>query len=121
MLHPGMARLPCNDEKRRKEETPREEPDEMRQPVHRERHFVVVVWEAAADEAQGMFVDEVEVPEAVNVSEGGMIADGMSLIGVREAAEDVPRSRDGKIKQDAGEWLQFAPATPVSAEQQVAG
>jgi len=110
---------PCCDECEWKEEAPGEEPDEMRKPVHEERHFVVVVGESAADEAEEVLVDEVEVPEAVDVSDGRVIADGMALIGIAQAAEDVPRSSYGEIEKDAGEGLEFAPAPPVSGEEEI--
>src|SRR4051812_23312374 len=119
MLQPAMARAPGCNEKRGHEETPWKEPYDVRQPVHEERHFVVVVGESATDEAEEMFVDEVEVPEAVNVADGGVIADGVALVGIAQPAEDMPRSSDGEVEQDAREWLQFTPATPVPSEQQI--
>ncbi len=90
----------------------------MREPIPGKGHFVVVVRKAPAQKAQDVLVDEIEVPEAVHISWGGVIADGMSLVGVCEAAENVPRSRDGKEKQHAGDRFQFAPATPLAAQHQ---
>ena len=43
VLKPGVTRAPCDDQERGDEEAPGEEPDEVREPVHDERHFVVVV------------------------------------------------------------------------------
>src|SRR6185312_4441380 len=90
VLKPVVAGTPGGDEKRGSEQAPGGEPHEMREPVHQERHLVVVVRESSADEAHEVFVDEVEVPEAVDVSECGMIADRMALIRIAQAAEDMP-------------------------------
>ena len=78
----------------------------MEQPVGDERQAVVVVRIALAEETQEVFVDEVEVPEAVDVAGCWMVADGMALVGVRESGEDVPRRGDGEEEQDSGEGLQ---------------
>ena len=48
-----------------------------------------------------MLVDEVEIPEAVHISGRGMIADGMALVGIGKAAENVPRRGDGEEEQHA--------------------
>ena len=116
MLHPRTPCFPCHDEQCGQKQAPREKPDKMREPVNQERHLVVVVREPPAEETQKVFVDEIEVPEAVNVSGRGVIADGMALVGVRQSAQDVPRSGDRQKEQHAGDWLQFAPAAPMPAE-----
>ncbi len=59
-----------------------------------------------------MFVDKVKVPEAVNVARRWVVADGMTLVGVRESGEDVPGGGDGEEEKDSYEGLQVAPATP---------
>jgi hypothetical protein len=74
---------------------------------------------AQREEAQVVLVDEVEVEEAVDVADGGVIADGVSLVGIGEAAEDVPGRGDGQEEQRAGEEAQLAPATPLAGEDQV--
>ena len=66
-----------------------------------------------------MLVDEVEVKEAVDVAEGGMVADSVSLIGIGQAAENVPGRGDGQKEQRAGDRLQLAPAPPLAGQQQV--
>ena len=68
----------------------------MEQPVGGIRQLVVIVRIALAKEAQVMFVDEIEVPEAVDVAEGGVVADGVSLVGIGEAAKDVPGRGDSE-------------------------
>ena len=73
---------------------------------------------AGAEEAEDVFVEEVEVPEAVDVAEGGDVADGVALIGIAKSGENVPGCGDGEEKQEAGDGLQLAPATPLAAEQQ---
>ena len=73
----------------------------MQQPVRRERQLVVVVRIALAEKAQKMFVDEVEVPEAVHIAGRGMVADRMSLVGIRDARQNVPRRGNGKKQQQA--------------------
>src|SRR5215469_8941348 len=118
VLHPVATCAPGHDEQRREKQAPREKPDEMRQPVPGEGHLVVVVREALAEEAQHVFVDEVEVPEAVDVAGGGLIADGVALVRIREAGEDVPRRSDGEIEQDSCDRLHLAPAAPLAAQQQ---
>ena len=65
-----------------------------------------------------MFVDEVEVPEAMDIAGGGVIADGMALIGIGEAGEDVPGRGDGQIQQQSRKGFELAPAPPLAAEQQ---
>ena len=65
----------------------------MRQPVPGEGHLVVVVRESPAKETEDVLVDEVEVPEAVDVSGRGMIADGMSLVGIGEAGRGCAMER----------------------------
>jgi hypothetical protein len=43
-----------------------------------------------------VLVEEVEVPEAVNVAERGDVADGMALVGISQAGEDMPGRGDGE-------------------------
>ena len=91
----------------------------MQQPVRGKGQLVVVVRVAQAEEAQEVLVDEVEVQEAVDVAEGGVVADGVALIGIGEAAENVPGRGDGQKEQRAGDGLEAAPAPPLAGEQQV--
>ena len=55
--------------------------------------------EAGAEEAEDVFVEEVEVPEAVYVAGSWVIAYGMALVGIGDACEDMPRRSDGEKKQ----------------------
>ena len=48
----------------------------------------------------------------------GVIADRVSLVGVGQAGQDVPRRGDGQEQQQPGQRLQCAPAAPLSAQQQ---
>ena len=96
VLEPVVAGLPADGDESGDEQAPGEEPDEVEEPVRIPAELVVVVRVAQAEEAQEMFVDEVEVEEAVNVADGGMVADRVSLVGVGEAAEDVPGRGDGE-------------------------
>ena len=89
-----------------------EEPDKVEQPVGDERQAIVVMRKALAEETQKVFVDKVKVPEAVNVAGCRVVADGMTLVGVRESGEDVPRGGDGEEEKDSREGLQVAPTTP---------
>jgi hypothetical protein len=92
----------------------------VQQPVGmRKGQLVVVVRVAQAEEAEQVLVDEVEVEEAVDVADGGVVADGVALVGVVDAAEDVPGRGDEQKEQDAGEGLENAPAAPLAGEQQV--
>ena len=50
-----------------------------------------------------MLVDEVEVEESVDVADGGVVADRMTLIGIGEAAEDVPRGGNRQEEQESRE------------------
>ncbi len=68
------------------EEAPGKEPDEVQRPVERGGELVVVARDAAAEEAQQVFVDEVEPEEAV----------AARAAGVAQAGEDVPRRGDGQ-------------------------
>ena len=91
----------------------------MQQPVGGEGQLVVVVRVALAEEAQEVLVDEVEVEEAVDVAQGGVVADGVALVGVGDAAEDVPGRGDEQKEQSAGDGLEDAPAAPLAGEEQV--
>ena len=95
LREPGAAGLPGDGEEGGEEEAPGEEPDEVEEPVGEGGELVVVVGIALAEEAEDVLVDEVEVPPAVDVAEGGDVADGMAFAGVGEADEDVPGSGDG--------------------------
>ena len=53
-----------------------------------------------------MLVDEVEVEESVDVAGGGDVAHGISVIGIAQAGEDVPRRADGEKEQNAGEEME---------------
>jgi hypothetical protein len=119
VLEPVVAGLPGNGEQGGQKQAPGKEPDQMQQPVSGEGQLVVVVRVAQAEEAQEVLVDEVEVEEAVDVADGGVVADGMALVGIGEAAEDVPGRGDGQKQQRSGDGLQLAPATPLAGEKQV--
>ena len=118
VLQPAMAGFPGHDESGGQEEAPGEEPDQVEQPVGGEGQPVVVVRVALAEETEEVLVDEVEIPEPVDVAERRVIADGMSLVGIGEAGEDVPGRGDGQVEQDSAEGLELTPAAPLAAEQQ---
>ncbi len=88
------------------------------QPIGDERQAIVVVRKALAEETQEVFVDEVESTRSRERCLVWVIADGVSLVGVRESGEDVPRRGDGEEEQDSRDGLQVAPAAPLSAQQQ---
>jgi len=48
-----------------------------------------------------------------------VVADGVSLVRIGQAAEDVPWSGDGQEDERAGEEVQFAPAAPLAGEDEV--
>ena len=89
-----MAGLPGREEGRGQEEAPGEEPGQVSQPIHGKGHLVVVVRIALAEEAEDVLIDEVEVEETVDIAHGGVIADGVSLVGIVDAAKDVPGGGD---------------------------
>ena len=89
----------------------------MEQPIRRVRHLVVVVWIAQAEEAQKVLVDQIEVPETMHVAEGGVIAHRVALVGICQAAEDVPGSGDGHKQQETGDRLHLAPASPLAGKK----
>src|SRR5579863_9902798 len=99
MLQPVATGTPGHDEQGRKEETPREEPDEVEKPIGREGELVVVVGKALAEKTKYVFVDEVEVPEAMDIADGGMVADRMALIRIGNAGKDMPWGGDCEIEQ----------------------
>ena len=113
-----MAGSPGDDEGGGEEEAPGEDPDEVEEPVGDPRQAVVVVGIAEAAEAEDVFVEEVEVPEAVDVAEGGDVTDGMALVGVAQTGEDVPRGGDEEEEEESGDGLEATPATPLAAEQE---
>ncbi len=91
----------------------------MEEPVGEGGELVVVVGIALAEEAEDMLVDEVEVPPAVDVAEGGDVAVGMAFAAIGVAYEDVPRCGDREEEQRAGEGLEVAPATVLAGEIEV--
>ena len=113
------AIAPGANKRRREEEAPGKEPDELAEPEDEPRLLVVVVRVALAEEAQNMLVDEIEVEEAMHMPWRGNVADGIALIGITQAGEDVPGRGDGEEEQDAGEEPQLAPAPPFAGDQQV--
>jgi len=119
VLQPVVAGLPGDGEEGGDEQAPWEEPDEVEEPVRIAGELVVVVGVAQGEEAQEVLVDEVEVEEAVDVAEGGVVADGVALVRIGEAAEDVPGGGDGQEEQQAGDGLELPPAAPLAGEQQV--
>src|SRR5271166_2800016 len=70
VLHPVVAGLPCNCHECRQEEAPWKEPGQVQQPIPGERQLIEVVRKARSGEAKDVFVEEVEVPETVNVAKG---------------------------------------------------
>ena len=118
VLHPVAAGLPGHGHKGRQKQAPGEDPDQVQQPVGKAGQLVVVVRVAQAEEAQVMLVDEVEVKEAVDVAEGGVVADGVALVGIGQPAENVPGRGDGQKNQRAGDRLQLAPAPPQAGDKQ---
>ncbi len=55
----------------------------------------------------------------MDVADGGVVADGVTLVGIGKAAEDVPGRGDRKKKQKACDGLQRAPAPPLPRQDQV--
>ncbi len=74
---------------------------------------------ALAEEAEEVLVNEVEVPPAVDVAEGGNVADGMAFAAIGAAYEDVPGGGDGEEEQRAGDGLEVTPATVLAGEPEV--
>src|ERR1019366_2792126 len=66
-----------------------------------------------------VFIDEVEVKEAVDVSDGRVVAYRVSLVGVVQAAKNVPRRGDCEEEQRPGEELELSPAAPLAHQQKV--
>ena len=89
----------------------------MQQPVGGKGQFVVVVRVAFAQKTQNVLVDEIEVPEAVDAAQGGVVADGVALVGITQAGQNVPGSGDGQKKEQAADRLQRPPAPPLAAQQ----
>jgi len=100
------------------EGAPGHEPDEDEAPEESEGDGVIVVGDAKVEVAEEMFVDEVEPEPAADVAVGGegdrpVAVDegevaGMTLSGVREGDEDVPRCGDGEEDEGAGDWMELA-------------
>ena len=65
-----------------------------------------------------MLVDEVEVEEAVHIAECRVVADGMALVRIAQAGEDVPGRRNGEEQQQARHEAHLAPAPPFAGEHQ---
>ena len=108
------------------ESAPGHEPDEEEPPEEGEGDGVVVVGDTEVEVAEEMFVDEVEPEPAVDVAVGGEgdgpvavregeVA-GMTLRGVREGDEDVPRGGDSEEDESAGDWVELANAGEDGAE-----
>jgi len=116
---PGAAGLPGYGEERGEEEAPGKEPDEVEEPVGEGGELVVVVGIALAEEAEDVLVDEVEPPEAVDIAEGGDVAELMAFAGVGEAYEDVPGGGDGEEERAAAEGLEVTPAAGLAGEIEV--
>src|SRR6185437_8781770 len=102
-----------------KEQAPRKKPDELTEPVCEPRLLVVVVRVALAEKAQEMLVDEIKVEESVDVAGCGDVADGVAVVGIAQAAQDVPGRSDCKEEQDAGEEAHLAPAAPFSCNDEI--
>ena len=100
-------------------QTPREKPDELAEPEDVPGLAVVVVGVAQPEEAEEVLVDEVEVEESVDVAGGGDVADGIAVIGIAEAGEDVPRRGDGEEEQQSGEEMELTPAAPFAGEDEI--
>ena len=66
-----------------------------------------------------MLVDEIEVPEAVHIAQGGVVAHCVSLVGIGEAAKNVPRRGDGEKQQEPSYGLERAPTAPLARKQQI--
>ena len=81
----------------------------MEGPVEGGGELVVVAWDAAAEEAEDVLVDEVEPEEAVAV--GGS--------GVAQAGEDVPGRGDGEEEEGAGEGFEATPVAEFAGEGEV--
>ena len=112
-----VASLPREGHEGGQEEAPGKDPDEMQQPVSEAGQLVVVVRITQVEEAQVVLVDEVEVKEAVDVAQGGVVADGVSLVGIGQAAENVPGRGDGHEDQRADDRLDLAPAPPQAGDE----
>ncbi len=113
------AIAPRANQRRREEQAPGKEPDQLAQPVSKPRLLVVVMRIALAQKAQNMLVHEIEVEESMHMPRRGNVAHGISLIRVAQAGEYVPRRRDGKKEHNAGEESQLAPAPPLARDEQV--
>jgi hypothetical protein len=119
ILHPLAAGLPGQGYEGRQKQAPGKNPHQVQQPVGIAGQLVVVVRIAQVEEAQIMLIDEVEVKKAVDVADGGVVADGVSLVGIGQAAENVPGRGDGQKEQRAGDRLQLAPASPQAGDEQI--
>src|SRR5579862_1667665 len=90
----------------------------MRQPIGGGGHFVVVVGIAFTEEAKEVLVDEIEVPETVDIAGRGMVADGMTLVRIGKTAEDVPGSGDCEVEKNSCERFELPPAAPLAAQHE---
>ncbi len=108
------------------EGAPGHEPDEDESPEEEEGDGVVVAGDAEVEVAEEVLVDEVEPEPAVDVAVGwegdgpvavreGEVA-GMTLGGVGEGDEDVPRGGDEEEDDDAGDGVELADACEDGAE-----
>jgi hypothetical protein len=91
------------------EEAPGEEPDDVESPEEVAGKLVVVPGESLAEEAEEVFVDEVEPEEAVAVHASG----------VAEAGEDVPGRGDDEEEEQAGEGFEGAPLLVLAGEGEI--
>src|SRR5581483_3596639 len=103
MLQPAMASLPCGDNHGWQKEAPGKEPHQMQHPVPEGGQLVVVVRVAHVEEAQHVFIDEVEIEEAVDIADRRVVADGMALIRIVQAAKNVPGGGNREKEQKAGQ------------------
>ena len=118
VLHPVAAGLPGNHHESGQEQAPGKEPDQVQQPVPEHRQLVEVMREARPGKAEEVLVDEVEVPEAVHVAGGGMVADGKALIGIGQPGQNVPGRGNGQEQNQSCDRLQLPPAPPLPAQKQ---
>ena len=98
---PSASGGPRPPENYRQVDAPGKEPDQMQAPVENKGKLVVVDWITFAQEAKHLFVNEVEIEEAVDVARGGDVACGVTGAWVAQPGEYVPWRCDGKEEQNA--------------------
>src|ERR1700722_3766151 len=111
---PSGSGGPRPPDHQRQIDAPGKEPDQVQAPVENKRKFVVVDGITPAKKTQHLFVDEVEIKEAVHVAPAGNVAHRVTGAGIAQSGEDVPGSGDGKKKQNAGEQPELTPAAPIA-------